>query len=109
MKRRGGTIEGVTAFLPGASFVGPGRAEVTGIGYDSRLVAPGELFAALRGADFDGHAFIPDAEARGAGALLAERPVASTLPQIIVSDSRTALAKVSAAFYDDPSHGLGAI
>jgi len=41
-----------------------------GISADSRLVRPGEVFAAYRGQAADGRAFIPDAIARGADAVL---------------------------------------
>lgn len=92
-----------------ARLIGPGSAVVTGITYDSREVRQGYLFAALRGADLDGHAFVADAQGRGAAALLVEHEVDSSLPQIVVSDSRAALAAVAAAYYGNPSHEIGVI
>jgi UDP-N-acetylmuramoyl-L-alanyl-D-glutamate--2,6-diaminopimelate ligase len=82
---------------------------VSGLTYDSRLVQPGDLFAALPGADLDGHDYIRDAERRGASALLVERPVATPLPQIVVPDSRAALAAVAATFHAHPSRALSVI
>jgi UDP-N-acetylmuramoyl-L-alanyl-D-glutamate--2,6-diaminopimelate ligase len=79
------------------------------VAYDSRLVQPGDLFAALRGADLDGHQFIQDAEQRGAAALLVESPTPTGLPQIQVDDTRAALAGIAAAYYDHPSQRLGVI
>ena len=51
-------------------------AEVTGITADSRRVAPGMIFAALPGARADGRAFIAEAVARGAAAILAPEDTA---------------------------------
>ncbi|MEM6492152.1 MAG: Mur ligase domain-containing protein, partial [Pseudomonadota bacterium] len=48
-----------------------GALEITGLTADSRRVEPGFLFAALRGAKTDGAAFIADAAANGAVAILA--------------------------------------
>jgi UDP-N-acetylmuramoyl-L-alanyl-D-glutamate--2,6-diaminopimelate ligase len=72
-------------------------------------VRPGDLFAALRGEAFDGHAFVAEAERRGAAALLVERPLTSTLPRIEVADSRAALAAIAAAFFHHPSREIGVI
>jgi UDP-N-acetylmuramoyl-L-alanyl-D-glutamate--2,6-diaminopimelate ligase len=47
------------------------NVEVTGLSSDSRLIQPGNLFAALPGTRYDGRAFIDEALARGAGVILA--------------------------------------
>lgn len=60
----------------------------TGCSYDSRTLQPGELFIALRGPQRDGHDFIPDALARGAGAALVDREAGYPLPVIKVDDAR---------------------
>ena len=46
---------------------------IRGLGYDSRAVAPGELFVALRGTHHDGHDYLADALRLGAAALVVER------------------------------------
>lgn len=70
---------------------------IRGASTDTRTLAPGALFVALRGARFDGHAFLAEAQARGAAAALVEEPVpASTLPQLVVGDSREALGRLAA-------------
>ena len=48
-------------------------ARVVGIVTDSRVVRPGNVFVALRGDSFDGHAFVEAAILRGATAVIAER------------------------------------
>ncbi|MFN8593943.1 MAG: UDP-N-acetylmuramoyl-L-alanyl-D-glutamate--2,6-diaminopimelate ligase [Thermomicrobiales bacterium] len=108
-RRRTATIAGLAAQVHGAVVIGPGEAEITGITYDSRAVKPGDLFAALRGADLDGHDFLAEAEARGAAALLVESPAESRSAQIVVGNSRAALASVSAAFFGQPSREIGVI
>lgn len=84
-----------------------GDAEITGITIDSRNVQPGDLFAALRGSDFDGHAYIPQAIKNGAAAILAEEmPEGVDHPAIIVEDARRDLAPVSAEFFGHPGRDL---
>ena len=69
---------------------------LTGVSTDSRSVAAGQLFVALSGENFDGHAFVARAAEQGAAAALASRPVADALiPQIIVPDTRLALGHLA--------------
>ena len=105
----GVSVEALALAVPGARLSGSGTRVVSGLAIDSRVVQPGDLFAALRGADFDGHMFIPEAERRGAGALLVEALASTTLPQIQVANSRAALARISAEFFSHPSQELGVI
>jgi len=81
--------------------------DVTAICYDSRQVAPGSLFCAIEGNQVDGHAFIEQAVERGATAVVSQRPhVTTRATHIQVKDSRYALARLAATFYDDPSARL---
>jgi UDP-N-acetylmuramoyl-L-alanyl-D-glutamate--2,6-diaminopimelate ligase len=90
------------------SVVGDAGREIRGLAYDSRAVQPGFLFAALRGRTHDGHAFISEAIARGAVALLVDRalPAPPGVTVARVADSRRAFAQVSAAFAGHPSRRL---
>jgi UDP-N-acetylmuramoyl-tripeptide--D-alanyl-D-alanine ligase len=73
------------------------HGEISGVATDSRTVAPGELFVALRGPTFDGHDFIAVAAAQGAAAILCDHLVAEqTLPQIVVTDTLRALGDLAA-------------
>ena len=45
----------------------------TGVSIDSRTLAPGDLFFAIRGPRFDGHTFVPDAFRAGAAGVVVER------------------------------------
>ena len=57
-----------------------GALDISGISADSRAVKPGFLFAAVPGTKADGLAFLPQALAAGAGAVMAERAPAGPLP-----------------------------
>ncbi|NOZ67778.1 MAG: UDP-N-acetylmuramoyl-L-alanyl-D-glutamate--2,6-diaminopimelate ligase, partial [Deferribacteres bacterium] len=95
---------------------GPLSREIKGIAYDSRLVGEGFLFVAVRGFTCDGHDYIRDALSRGAAAVVGEHAVETmdaldttarnSTAYIEVSDSREALALISAAFYGHPSERL---
>jgi UDP-N-acetylmuramoyl-L-alanyl-D-glutamate--2,6-diaminopimelate ligase len=89
--------------VPGSRLVGDGSTTVLGLAYDSRLVRPGWCFAALVGADLDGHDYALAAASRGASLLLVERELPLPVTQVVVEDSRAALAHLATAFYGDPS------
>src|SRR5580693_10715217 len=57
-----------------------GAVVVTGYSIDSRTVAPGELFFAVRGERLDGHDFVAAALARGAAAAVVSRARVASLP-----------------------------
>lgn len=87
---------------------GAGSAEVSAVAYDSRQVIPGAVFVALRGRQADGVAFVQEAVARGAIAVVAETPAPGhiAVPWLQVQDGRLALATIAAAFYRHPSEAL---
>ncbi|MFM7397495.1 MAG: UDP-N-acetylmuramoyl-tripeptide--D-alanyl-D-alanine ligase [Verrucomicrobiota bacterium] len=71
---------------------------VTGFSVDSRVLAPGEAFVALRTARRDGHDFLADARARGASCALVSRMVSDALPQLVVDDAQAGLRRIAAAW-----------
>ena len=81
--------------------------EISGLAYDNRMVAPGALFFCVPGFTRDGHDFAADAVARGAVALVVDHPLTSlSVPQVLVSDVRAAMAQAAAAFYGNPTATL---
>jgi len=92
---------------PGAAAAG----KVTGIAYDSRAVARGEVFVALKGQRADGSAFARQAIDRGAAAIVSEeeKPADIDAPWTVVQNARLALAYLSIAFYGDPSREMRTI
>jgi UDP-N-acetylmuramoyl-L-alanyl-D-glutamate--2,6-diaminopimelate ligase len=79
---------------------------VTGLTFDNRLVAEGTLFFCVPGFTRDGHDFAPDAVARGAAALVVQRPLGLGVPEVVVPDVRAAMAVAGARFYGDPTRTL---
>ena len=73
-----------------------GVASVATYHTDSREVVHGGLFFALRGAAMDGHSFVAGAVARGAGAVVVERPQPVPVPQVVVGDTWAALYALAA-------------
>ncbi len=102
-------LDALADVLPGCTLIGNGATLIHGIQYDSRKIGPGDLFVALSGGYFDGHDFTGQAGTQGASAILVERRLAVDVPQIVVHDSRAALARVSARFYGNPSHFMDVI
>lgn len=70
---------------------------VRNISIDSRTLVSGDVFVALRGANFDGHKFVATAVAKGASAVVvdAQQPNVA-VPQLVVSDTCFALGQIAA-------------
>jgi UDP-N-acetylmuramoyl-L-alanyl-D-glutamate--2,6-diaminopimelate ligase len=83
----------------------PRDRAVTAVAYDSRRVAAGAVFVALRGLKADGVGFAEQAVSRGAQMVVAEtpRPDHSRIAWLVVRDARLALALLADRFYDHPS------
>ncbi|MGI6105775.1 MAG: UDP-N-acetylmuramoyl-L-alanyl-D-glutamate--2,6-diaminopimelate ligase [Raoultibacter sp.] len=90
------------------SIIGNPHEEIKGIAYRSDKVEPGDIFFCIVGTSVDGHTFAQDAINRGARALVVQRKVyladATDVTEVVVKDSRKAMAQAAANFYDRPSH-----
>ncbi len=85
----------------GGEWAGGCPARLAGVSADTRTLAPGALFVALRGARFDGHRFVAEAFARGAAAALVDRDAAGAPaagPRLLVADTARALANLAAGY-----------
>ncbi len=103
---RGVALASLVGRLPDARITGDDRQLVNSIEIDSRAVRPGALFVALPGNRSDGHAFVAQAVANGARAVVVETksaPAAAGVTIVCVADSKRALSALAAAFYGDPS------
>ncbi len=88
----------------------PPDVPLRGIAIDSRKVAAGDLFVAMRGGMADGHDFIPQAVQRGAAAVIGERDMGDLpVPYVRLENARRALSYLAAAFYGFPAHHLTVI
>ncbi|WDT94366.1 UDP-N-acetylmuramoyl-L-alanyl-D-glutamate--2,6-diaminopimelate ligase [Thermoleophilum album] len=95
--------EGVAREFRGA---GAETVTVSALAYDSRRVRPGTLFFCVPGMTTDGHRYAGEAVARGAVALVCERPLELPVPQVVVADARAAMAAIAVRFYGDPTARL---
>ena len=78
------------AAATGGKLIGTDR-EFGRVNQDSRKLAKGELFIAIKGANFDGHEFVASAEKLGAAGAMVQRQMPGNLPQVLVQDTRKAL------------------
>lgn len=73
--------------------------KITGISHDTRTLAPGDLYVALRGAEFDGHAFLQHAFDQGAvGALVEEYCAWERHPILCVPDTLRGLQDMARGY-----------
>lgn len=81
-------------------------AEVKGLCADSRVATEGDAFFCFRGTRGDSHEYAEEAVERGAAAIVCERELPLSCPQLIVPDGREAMARISAAFYGHPERNM---
>ena len=86
--------------------VGDERVELRGVASDSRRVERGDLFAALPGRAVDGTAYVPQAIAAGAAAVLCQRELTCSVPQLLVDDVRKRLGPIAQRVYGEPTRAL---
>jgi UDP-N-acetylmuramoyl-L-alanyl-D-glutamate--2,6-diaminopimelate ligase len=100
-------LEELLASYEGARVTGDGSVEVKELAYDSRKVEPGTLFFCVVGEKVDGHEFGARAVEEGASALVVERELTDLdVTQVVVPDSRAAMAPLAARFWSDPTGKL---
>ncbi len=81
---------------------------ITDVVLDSRRVTPGSLFFCVRGEHNDGHEFAAEAVAAGAVAIVVDHELSHIGPtaQVVVDNTRAAMAHLSSAFFGQPSRDL---
>jgi len=85
---------------------GISRLKVKKVTYDSRAVAKGDLFIAVKGHEHDGHDYIKDAAAKGAAAIAAENDFKLprlNIAKVMIADMKSALPRMVGNFYGHPS------
>jgi UDP-N-acetylmuramoyl-L-alanyl-D-glutamate--2,6-diaminopimelate ligase len=89
-----------------------GRARVTGLTEDSRLVRPGDIFAAIQGLGHNGRDYIESAKQNGAAAILLETPDLAVGPRLLYDNPagfRQLVNRVAREIYDYPDQKLDLI
>jgi len=99
-------LERLVSELEPVEVLGRTSAEVRDLAFDARAVVPGALFFAVPGERADGHDFAPEAVERGAVALVVEHKLDLLVPQIVVRDSRAAMAPAADVFFGEPTREL---
>jgi UDP-N-acetylmuramoyl-L-alanyl-D-glutamate--2,6-diaminopimelate ligase len=105
-------IQKLLAGIDVVKVVGTVDAEILSVAYDSRRVAPGTIFFALRGEKTDGAKFVGEALRRGAIAVASEEPRPDGIPsqltwiELASGSGRRGLARAAANFYRHPADGL---
>src|SRR5512145_3235138 len=94
--------------VTGAKLTGDEKLLVTDVSHDSRRAGEGTLFAAVSGALFDAHKFVPQVMAQGAVGVLSERPAPQDFAGVWlqVENIRRAMALVAAEVQHHPSREL---
>lgn len=77
--------------------------EITGIVYDSRQTAKGNVFVCIKGYEQDGHKYARMAEEMGAALIVAQDKIDVSVPVCYVKDCRKTIAKMACRFYGNPS------
>lgn len=80
--------------------------EITGVCFDSNQVKKGDVFVCLKGEQKDGHDFVFEAEKRGAVMVVGEVKTLASIPELIVEDTRKAVAHLANVFYGNPTDRL---
>jgi len=99
-------LEALIRALAPSEVAGARPAEISDLAYDTRAVAAGALFFCVRGSSVDGHDLAWEAVEQGAVALVVERELDVSVPQIVVPDSRSAMAVAADAFFGEPTKEL---
>jgi UDP-N-acetylmuramoyl-L-alanyl-D-glutamate--2,6-diaminopimelate ligase len=99
-------LERLVAAMGAVDVVGRTPVGVQELAYSTDGVGPGTLFFCVPGARADGHDFAGEAVAKGAVALVVERPLDLSVPQVVVADSRAAMAPAADVFFGQPTHEL---
>jgi UDP-N-acetylmuramoyl-L-alanyl-D-glutamate--2,6-diaminopimelate ligase len=104
-------LKTLLAAIPVREIIGPADRAVESIAYDSRRVQRDGLFVALRGEKSDGHSFIGQAVEKGATVIVTERAENPAMAGraatcVVVENTRTAMADLSARFFNYPARKL---
>ncbi len=95
------------------TIIGNPDEPISGIAYRSDAVHPDDAFCCIVGLKADGHSFAQDAIDRGARVLIVERKVyladATDVTEVVVKDSRKAMARLASRFYGNPSEAFSLV
>lgn len=71
---------------------------ISSVSVDTRKICAGDLFIALRGENFDGHDFLPQALSKGAACAVVDKTPSCDIPYILVGNTQTALCDFASSY-----------
>jgi UDP-N-acetylmuramoyl-L-alanyl-D-glutamate--2,6-diaminopimelate ligase len=99
-------LEALIRALAPSEVTGARPVVVSDLAHDTRQVSSGALFFCVPGSHVDGHDLAWEAIERGAVALVVERALEVDVPQLVVPDSRAAMAVAADTFFGEPTKEL---
>jgi UDP-N-acetylmuramoyl-L-alanyl-D-glutamate--2,6-diaminopimelate ligase len=97
---------GDVARAAGGRVIGSAERRVRDAVHDPSQVHPGALFFCVPGSRIDGHDLAEEAVAAGAAALVVERPLEATVPQVLVRSVREAMGPICDVVFGRPTRGI---
>jgi len=102
-------LQQLLSYLPFYRLIGEGNPTITALEQNHKQVKEGCLWFCIKGENVDGHLFAKDAVNNGASAVVCEYELDIDVPQIIVNDSKRAMAILASAYYQHPSTSMTVI
>lgn len=99
-------LEALIRALAPSDVTGARPVEIADLAYDTRKVTKNALFFCVRGESADGHDLAWEAVERGAAAVVVERELDVSVPQLVVQDTRAAMAVAADVFFGEPTKEL---
>ena len=102
-------LQQLIATLESATVFGNADARVSGLQIDSRLIQPGDLYAAMKGTTVDGHTFINGCIDAGATVILCEslpKELNNQITYVLVNNTAKALGEICLNFYDRKAENI---
>jgi UDP-N-acetylmuramoyl-L-alanyl-D-glutamate--2,6-diaminopimelate ligase len=99
-------LEALIGALGPLDVVGRRSVEIRDLVYDVSGATKGSLFFCVRGAHVDGHDLAAEAVAGGAVGLVVDRPLDVVASQLVVADTRAAMATAADVFFGEPTRTL---
>ncbi len=97
------------ATLVGGELIGSSDTLVFDVTHDSRMAGPGVMFVAVRGSSEDGHSYVGRFVDSGGAAVCVDHDMGVDVPQIVVADTRAAMAPLAAEVHGHPSRDLSVV
>lgn len=103
------TVRQIAQTTTGAQVHGDGSTLVFDLSHDSQAIQQGWGFVAISGSSHDGHAYVEQAADRGASVVVVESEVALDIPQIVVPNTRIAMAEMAREVHGAPAEGMSIV